>query len=418
MCRSRKRSSGSPAWPACRCRLPPPTPRCARNGARRCYDVMELAAKFFEATLAARAGAHARGYLADRGIEPATQLQFRLGYAPAERFALKEHLGAHGISVDDMVEAGLLVTGDDIPLPYDRFRDRVMFPITDLRGRVIAFGGRALQKDAQREISQLARDAALPQGRDALQPCRRARRRAPGRARGRGRGLCRRHRAGDGRLSGCGRAARDRVDRGPAGAVVEDGGRAGAVLRRRPGWPACRLSGGRSRAERLSPGKSLRFAVLPPGQDPDDLARSGGARGDGRGFGERAAALRHAVGARDRGRQLRHARAAGRPGGAPRRHPAKHRRRDGAKILPGRPSRPDPGAVRTPARLGRPSGSVGATNPAQLGGRRQQRFRAGGAPAGPWVADPMGPPGAGERRPRLQARSCGARAARVPAREA
>jgi DNA primase len=48
-----------------------------------------------------------------------------------------------------MIEAGLLVSGDDIPVPYDRFRDRVMFPITDLRGHVIAFGGRALEKDAQ-----------------------------------------------------------------------------------------------------------------------------------------------------------------------------------------------------------------------------------------------------------------------------
>ena len=47
-----------------------------------------------------------------------------------------------------MIEAGLLVAGEDIPVPYDRFRDRVMFPITDLRGRVIAFGGRALEKDA------------------------------------------------------------------------------------------------------------------------------------------------------------------------------------------------------------------------------------------------------------------------------
>ena len=46
-----------------------------------------------------------------------------------------------------MVETGLLIGGDDIPVPYDRFRDRVMFPITDARGRVIAFGGRALEKD-------------------------------------------------------------------------------------------------------------------------------------------------------------------------------------------------------------------------------------------------------------------------------
>src|SRR6202051_1041059 len=112
------------------------------------HDVMELAAKFFEATLAARAGAKARGYLADRGLDSATQLKFRLGYATNERFALKEHLGSHGIPPEDMVEAGLLVSGDDIPLPFDRFRDRVMFPITDVRGRTIAFGGRALEKDA------------------------------------------------------------------------------------------------------------------------------------------------------------------------------------------------------------------------------------------------------------------------------
>ena len=129
--------------------LPAATPDAARHEQRRktLHDVMELAAKFFADTLASRNGAKARGYLGDRGITPATQLQFRLGYAPPDRFALKEHLGAQGISTDDMVEAGLLVGGDEIPVPYDRFRDRVMFPITDARGRVIAFGGRALEKD-------------------------------------------------------------------------------------------------------------------------------------------------------------------------------------------------------------------------------------------------------------------------------
>ena len=113
------------------------------------HDVVELAAKFFEATLASRAGARARGYLADRGIDPATQLAFRIGYAPSERFALKEHLGKEGVSVEDMVAAGLLISGDDIPVPFDRFRDRVIFPISDFRGRVIAFGGRTLEKDGQ-----------------------------------------------------------------------------------------------------------------------------------------------------------------------------------------------------------------------------------------------------------------------------
>src|SRR5499427_8993704 len=129
--------------------LPVATPDAARHEQRRktLHDVMELAAKFFADTLASRLGAKARGYLGDRAISPATQLQFRLGYAPPERFALKEHLGGLGVSTDDMVEAGLLVAGEDIPVPYDRFRDRVMFPIADLRGRVIAFGGRALEKD-------------------------------------------------------------------------------------------------------------------------------------------------------------------------------------------------------------------------------------------------------------------------------
>src|ERR1700726_4090138 len=131
--------------------LPPASPHAARQEQRRktLHDVMELAAKFFADTLASRNGAKARGYLGDRAISPAVQLQFRIGYAPGERFALKEHLGSQGISVEDMVESGLLVSGDDIPVPYDRFRDRVMFPIGDLRGRVIAFGGRALDKEAQ-----------------------------------------------------------------------------------------------------------------------------------------------------------------------------------------------------------------------------------------------------------------------------
>src|SRR5438477_6320704 len=108
---------------------------------------MELSATCFADTHTSLSGARALGYLGDRAISPAVQLQFRIGYAPAERFALKEYLGGQAISVEDMIEAGLLVSGDDIPVPYDRFRDRVMFPITDLRGDVIAFGGRALDKD-------------------------------------------------------------------------------------------------------------------------------------------------------------------------------------------------------------------------------------------------------------------------------
>jgi DNA primase len=132
-----------------------PLPTVSRNEELRekkrktLHEVMELAAKFFEATLASRSGATARGYLADRGIELATQAEFRIGYAPAGRYTLKEHLGSLGIPVSDMVETGLLIAGDDIPVPYDRFRDRIIIPIQDGRGRIVAFGGRALNKEAQ-----------------------------------------------------------------------------------------------------------------------------------------------------------------------------------------------------------------------------------------------------------------------------
>src|SRR5205809_1589295 len=98
--------------------LPRVTPEAEAREERRktLHDIVELAAKFFEATLQSRNGAKARGYLADRAIEPSTQVKFRIGYAPPppDRFALKEHLGAQGISVEDMIEAGLLVSGEDI----------------------------------------------------------------------------------------------------------------------------------------------------------------------------------------------------------------------------------------------------------------------------------------------------------------
>jgi DNA primase len=113
------------------------------------YEIVELAARFFEKALASSRGTAARSYLTRRGITAATQTEFRFGYAPAERFALKEHLGSQGVSVPDMIEAGLLIAGQDIPLPYDRFRDRVIIPIQDQRGRVVGFGGRTLSEEIQ-----------------------------------------------------------------------------------------------------------------------------------------------------------------------------------------------------------------------------------------------------------------------------
>jgi DNA primase len=132
-----------------------PLPRTSREEEQRderaksLFDVMELATKYFEQNLASNIGAQARGYLSDRAIAPSTGVEFRLGYATANRFGLKEYLGSKGVSVADMIETGLLIAGEDIPVPYDRFRDRVIIPIHDQRGRVIGFGGRALKSDVQ-----------------------------------------------------------------------------------------------------------------------------------------------------------------------------------------------------------------------------------------------------------------------------
>ncbi len=110
-------------------------------------DVMEMATSFFQERLQSADGAKARAYLRDRGLSSATHNAFRLGYAPDSRNALKEHLAAKGVGLDQIEACGLVVHGPDIPVSYDRFRDRIMFPIEDSRGKVIAFGGRAMSAD-------------------------------------------------------------------------------------------------------------------------------------------------------------------------------------------------------------------------------------------------------------------------------
>ncbi|TIP87506.1 MAG: DNA primase [Mesorhizobium sp.] len=111
-------------------------------------EIMEMATVFFQERLQGPEGAKARAYLRDRGLTPATQQSFRLGYAPDSRNALKEHLAAKGVPKADIEACGLVRHGDDVPVSYDWFRDRIMFPIPDSRGKTIAFGGRALAADA------------------------------------------------------------------------------------------------------------------------------------------------------------------------------------------------------------------------------------------------------------------------------
>ncbi|MET0367946.1 MAG: CHC2 zinc finger domain-containing protein, partial [Methylobacterium sp.] len=131
--------------------LPAPTVESRESEKRRAtaIDVMEMAAAWFEERLRSSKGADARAYLDRRGLGDEVRARFRLGYAPNERYALRDHLAGKGVERDTMVELGLLAGGEDVAVPYDYFRDRVMFPITDLRGRVVAFGGRALAKDVR-----------------------------------------------------------------------------------------------------------------------------------------------------------------------------------------------------------------------------------------------------------------------------
>jgi len=263
-----------------------PLPKVSREDEARdqrrksLYDVMELAAKFFADTLAGRGGAKARGYLADRGLDSTVQLKFRLGYAPNERYALKEYLGSQGIPVPDMVEAGLLIAGDDIAVPFDRFRERVMFPITDSRGRVIAFGGRALEKDAPAKYLNSPETPLFHKGATLYN------------------------------IAAARQAAHDGAKNSVALVVVE--GYVDVIAMVRAGYAATVAPLGTALTEeqlaliwkmadepvlcfdgdgaglraayraadlalpRLKPGKSLRFALLPGGQDPDDLFRAGG----------------------------------------------------------------------------------------------------------------------------------------------
>ena len=112
-------------------------------------DVMEMAADFYEQQLRSDAGREALRYLVRRGLSEETIREFRLGFSPNSRTALISHLKSKDITLSQMEEAGLIISGPDIQQPYDRFRNRVMFPISDTRGRTIGFGGRTLDPDGK-----------------------------------------------------------------------------------------------------------------------------------------------------------------------------------------------------------------------------------------------------------------------------
>ena len=240
------------------------------------HEVVELAARFFETELAGDRGAAARRYLSGRGLESEARKAFRIGYGPPDRFALRDHLAGKGVDAALMMETGLLVHGEEIAVPYDRFRDRIMFPIHDGRGRVVAFGGRAMSSEVAAKYLNSPETPLFHKG-SLLFNHHNARKAA--------------HDTGqvivvEGYVDVIAMSfAGFPQTVAPLGtALTED---QLALLWRMADEPVICLDGdkaGRKAASRaidialplLEPGKSLSFATLPDGQDPDDLARSGG----------------------------------------------------------------------------------------------------------------------------------------------
>jgi DNA primase len=245
------------------------------------HDVVEAACMWFEKQLQSPAGKTGLDYLLGRGLSADTITRFRLGYAPDGREGLKSALKAAGINEALMLEAGLIVKPDDGRESFDFFRGRVIFPIMDRRGRVIAFGGRILGDGQPKYLN--SRDTPLFD---------------------KGRTLYALDKARAGVAGGAGRAPAELIvcegymdvialhEAGFTGAVAPLGtavteAQIEAVWKLAPEPIFC-LDGdaaGQRAALRaadralplLKPGFSLRFATLPGSEDPDTLIRRRGA---------------------------------------------------------------------------------------------------------------------------------------------
>ncbi len=241
------------------------------------HDVMEMATAFFQRQLQSAVGARARAYLRDRGLAQSTQQKFRLGFAPDSRNALKEHLAGRNVAKDQIEACGLVRFGDDIPVSYDWFRDRIMFPIEDSRGRVIAFGGRAMSSEVSAKYMN-SPDTELFRKGMVLYNLARARK-----------GLAKDaaiiavegymdvialDQAGFANVvAPLGTAlTENQIDLlwrlSPEPVLCFDGDQAGL----RAAWRAADLI-----LPAVQPGRTARFALLPDGKDPDDLVKAEGA---------------------------------------------------------------------------------------------------------------------------------------------
>ena len=239
-------------------------------------DVMEQAVQFHRLQLKTAPASEARAYLARRGLSEAIQDRFDMGFAPDVRQGLLQHLTAKGVTPDQLVAAGLCARPEDGGAPYDRFRGRILFPIRDARGRCIALGGRSLDPNARAKYLNSPETVLFDKGRNLyhLKPAREAA--------GKGQPLI----VAEGYMdvialveAGFGAAV------APLGTAVTE--HQLALLWRIAPEPIIALDGdtaGLRAAYRvidlalplLEAGQSLRFAVMPEGQDPDDVIRAGG----------------------------------------------------------------------------------------------------------------------------------------------
>ncbi len=259
--------------------MPARDPKAQQKADRRTQlaEVMEEAVRHFRLQLKTAGGAAARDYLAGRGLDDAALGRWDIGFAPDARQGLWTHLTGKGIAPELIIAAGLAAEPDGGGTPYDRFRDRIIFPIRDGRGRAIALGGRAMSPQARAKYLNSPETELFDKGRTLFNQ-QRARAAA-----GKGQPLI----VAEGymdviALSEAGFAATV----APLGTAITE--HQLALLWRIDPEPVIALDGdtaGLRAAMRLvdlalpliEAGKSLRFALMPEGMDPDDLLRSRGA---------------------------------------------------------------------------------------------------------------------------------------------
>jgi DNA primase len=239
------------------------------------HEALEAACLFFEKHLWATAGREARLYLERRGLDDAAMRRFRLGFAPDGRIALKQALTAdYGEAL--LAEAGLLRRPDDGGDSYDWFRNRIIFPIGDRNGRIIAFGGRVMGDGQPKYLNSpetpVFHKGAVLYGWAAA---RAAAAKAPSAIVTEGyMDVIALQRAGFGTaVAPLGTALTEQQLEelwrlGPEPILCFDGDAAGQRAAARALDRALPL---------LRPGMSLRFATLPPGEDPDTLILRQGA---------------------------------------------------------------------------------------------------------------------------------------------